>query len=65
MEPGGRDADKKAHVSALEERHLGRCGEQERQAEDVSIEGDALFEIVYRDQELSDFRVREVHFDFQ
>src|SRR6266567_1927878 len=58
---GGHHADKKAHVSAPEERHLRRRGEQERKAEDVPIESDASFEIVYRDQELPDFRIREVH----
>jgi hypothetical protein len=59
------DANEKPYTSSIEERHLGRSGKQEWQTKDVSIEGDTFFEIIDRNQKLSDFRVREVHFRLQ
>jgi hypothetical protein len=56
------DANEKPDASAVKERHLWWSGEQEWQTEDVSIEGDTFFEIVYRNRKLSDLRIREVHF---
>ena len=55
----------KPHASAVKERHLGRSGKQEWQTKDVSIEGDTFFKIVYRNQKLSDLRVRQFHFKLQ
>jgi len=59
------DANKKPHVPTTEECHLRRSSEQKRQTKYVSIEGDARFKIIYRDQQLPDFRIRKVHFNLR
>src|SRR5262245_32502081 len=62
----GRDnAYQKSNVAAIEERHLRRCIEEKRQAEDIPIEGDTPFEVIYGNQELADLSVCEAHRDLR
>jgi len=56
-----RHADQQANASAVEEGQLRRCLEEERQTQHISIERNALRQIVDWHEELTDGSVCKIH----